>query len=193
MPSLALAIKCAVACPHRRRPWSRPISAATPAGACSAAGSAAASPRADQRGAVVQRPARLHPHHRQRAAGRDHPAAQRLCRGRDLGDPRAWRRRAQADRRRHAGDLHRRTSPRRPARSAMAAEGALRRRLGELNRRRRRGRPADHRHLSRAAYRRGVLRQYRQQASGSTSPWSARRSTRSAASPRCAARPSATC
>ena len=40
----------------------------------------------DQRRAVVQRPARIHPHHGSRRAGADHPAAQRLCRGGDLRD-----------------------------------------------------------------------------------------------------------
>ena len=42
--------------------------------------------RPDQRRAVVQRPARIHPHHGSRRAGADHPAAQRLCRGGDLRD-----------------------------------------------------------------------------------------------------------
>ena len=56
--------------------------------------------------AVVQRPQRLHPDHRQRAARADHSAAQRLCRGGGVRDPRPGRRRAEADRRRRAGDLH---------------------------------------------------------------------------------------
>ena len=45
--------------------------------------------RADQRRAVVQRPARVHPDHRPRAAARDHPAAQRLRRNGDLRGDRA--------------------------------------------------------------------------------------------------------
>ena len=62
---------------------------------------------------LVQRPARLHPHHRHRARAGD-PAAERLRRRHRLGDPRAWRRCAQADRRRHARDLHGRRSARAP-------------------------------------------------------------------------------
>ena len=66
-------------------------------------------------GAVVLRPAQLHDHHRQRPAGRDHPAAQRLRRSRRHLDPRGWRRRAEADRRRHAGPVPRRPMPPRRA------------------------------------------------------------------------------
>ena len=61
--------------------------------------------RPDRFGAVVQRPARLHAHHRYVAAGAGDPAAQRLCRCDHLGHPRSRRRCAQADRRRHARDF----------------------------------------------------------------------------------------
>ena len=63
--------------------------------------------------AVVLRPAQLHHHHRHRIAGRDHPAAERLRRSRHHRDPRSGRRRAEADRRRHAGAVPRRRSVRR--------------------------------------------------------------------------------
>ena len=59
--------------------------------------------RPDRGGALVQRPPRLYPDHRQRTARPGDSAAQRLCRGGHLGDPRRWRRRAEADRRRQLG------------------------------------------------------------------------------------------
>ena len=72
----------------------------------------------------------------------------------------------------------------RRSRAAIAGRGGDR----GAQRAPRRRRPADDRHVSRPACRRGLLRQYRQHATGSISPWSAPPSTRSAASPRCAAR-----
>ena len=61
--------------------------------------------RADRGGAVVLRPAGLHADHRHGAARAGHPAPERLRRGGHLRDPRGRRRRAEADRRRHARDL----------------------------------------------------------------------------------------
>ena len=115
--------------PASPRPWSRPISAATPAGGCSSGRIAPRRRRPDRRGAVVQRSAQLHPHHRHLAARADHPAAQRLRRRHHLGDPRARRRRAEADRRRRAGDLPGRRSRAAPAPLALAA--AARRAQGD--------------------------------------------------------------
>ena len=54
--------------------------------------------RSDRIGALVQRLERLYAHFRYVAAGTGDPAAQRLCRCDHLGDPRPWRRCAQADR-----------------------------------------------------------------------------------------------
>ena len=53
-----------------------------------------------------------------------------------LGDPRPRRRRAQADRRRHARDLHRRRPGRAPASAALAAAVAARQGVAALNARR---------------------------------------------------------
>ena len=62
--------------------------------------------RAHRRRRLVQRSARLHAHHRH-GTGTGHPIAERLLRRDRLGHSRAWRRCAQADRRRYACDLHR--------------------------------------------------------------------------------------
>ena len=53
---------------HRRARWSRPTSGAMPASGCCRPDRARRR-RPDQRGALVLRSARLHPHHRHRAAG----------------------------------------------------------------------------------------------------------------------------
>ena len=117
--------------------------------------------REDQRGAVVQRPAGLHPDHRHRAAGRDHPAAQRLRRCDRHRAPRPGRRGVEVHGRRHPRDLRcraRRRRLRRRARRRDGCEGARRR----VEPAAQGGRPAGHPLLSRPACRRGVLRQHRQ-------------------------------
>ena len=77
----------------------------------------------DRDGAVVQRSAQLHAHLRHLAARGDHSAAQRLRRRRRLVDPRALRRRAQADRRRRARHLSGRGTKSRLRRRARRRAG----------------------------------------------------------------------
>ena len=111
-PTLALAIKSAVAGPGRRHPGrglSRPR--CRPA---RAEGTHPARRRRPHRGGRCGSPtcAASPPSPTPRKPDRDHPAAQRLCRGGHLRHPRGRRRRAEADRRRHAGDVPRRRSRR---------------------------------------------------------------------------------
>ena len=95
-------------------------------------------------------------------ARRDHPAAQRLCRRGDHRHPRGRRRRAEADRRRHAGDLPRRRSGHglRPGAQGRSRH-APPRRTSSMSDGGREERPTTL-GLCRPACRRGVLRQYRQ-------------------------------
>ena len=118
--------------------------------------------RSHRGGAVVLRPAQLHHHHRHRQARRDHPAAERLCRGRHHRDPRGGRRRAEADRRRHARASSAPTIRPRPAARALAAEADPARAACATERAAPGRGAADHLGLCRPACRRGVLRQHRQ-------------------------------
>ena len=148
--------------------------------------------RADRGRAVVQRSAQLHAHFRHVAARADHPAAQRLCRRHRLRHSRQCRRRSETDRRRRAGDL-----------SGAGRAARLRRRAGCSG-----DGAAGCRRAQRAPRRIRACRlpisisacisaksstATSAARSGWISPSSARRSTKSAGSPRCAAPSTSRC
>ena len=143
--------------------------------------------RSHRGGAVVLRPAQLHHHHRHRQADRDHPSAERLCRGGHHRHPRGRRRRAEADRRRHAGAVPRRRSVRGLPPRAQAEEIA-RGRVARIEREAPGRGTAGHRRSMSACMSARCSTAISAASTGSTSPSSVRRSTRPAASPRCAAR-----
>ena len=158
VPALALADQMRRARAHRRdpgrglsRPGCRPARArAARSRAASPTGSAPCCGSRDLRGytTIADTTARA-----------DHPPAQRLCRGGDLGDPRAG-----GDVLKLIGDgtlaIFRADDPAGLPR-ALEAERLRAARRRAQQRRAARG-PAGHRRLSRPAYRRRLLRQYRQ-------------------------------
>src|SRR5262245_161181 len=116
--------------------------------------------RAHRRGRLVQRFARLHAHHRHRAGTGD-PTAQRLLRCNRLGHSRAWRRRAQADRRRHACNLHG-GRPRALIRRGIISGNRRARVRRRIERAPRGRRQTENSYVSRLARRRSLLWQCRQ-------------------------------
>ena len=179
--------------PASPAPWSRSISAATPASACSSG--------RIQRGVADRIDAVLWFSDLRgfttitdtAPPGEIIPLLNDYADAVIIGDPRGRRRRAEADRRRHARDLPRRRSRRG---LPLRAEGRGRRcgaSVAALNERRGGEGRADDAGLSRPAYRRGASTAISAASTGSTSRWWGPPSTRRAASPRCAARSTGRC
>ena len=178
--------------PGSPRPWSRPISGATPGTACCAATSSAASPRRSARccGSATCRASPGSP--RRAPPDADHPAPQRLRRCHRLRASGPGRRGAQVHGRRHPRDLRCRRGRGRlpPGDRCGRGCGSPRGRVEPAAS----GRgPAGDPLLSRACTSARCSTATSAASTGSISRWWAPRSTRPAGSPRCAARSISTC